>query len=228
MQIVDTSDAGERLSIIREHVQPQLEKQLVVAPQSMQSGAPVFIRIFKESSEMEVWLRGKSEEFVLFKTYPIANYGGGSLAPKLAEGDGQAPTGFYTVARAQLKPDSDYHLAFNLGFPNAYDRKNGRTGSFLMVHGRSVSIGCYAMTDPLIEEIYLLVESALDAGQKSVRVHAFPFRMTDARMQIAATNADESPWLEEWRNLQQGHDMFEKSHIPPLDRVDADGRYTFE
>ena len=211
---------GSRLAEVRERAEPRLERELP------RKGAPVFIRIFKESKELEVWLEAEGG-YVLAKTYPIANYGSGTLAPKLAEGDGQAPTGFYTVSKAQLKPDSDYHLAFNLGFPNAYDTAKKRTGSFLMVHGITVSIGCYAMTDSLIEEIYLLVDAALTKGQKAVPVHAFPFRMTAERMQKAAAAEDEKAWLAEWENLKEGYDLFERTRVPSEVRVGLDGRYSF-
>ena len=119
--------------------------------------------------------------FAPFETYPICAWSG-ELGPKLAEGDRQAPEGFYAVGLKQLNPNSNYHRAFNLGFPNAYDRALGRTGSFLMVHGDCVSIGCYAMTDQGIDEIYRIVEAALHQGQREVPVHAFPFRMTEKAM----------------------------------------------
>ena len=91
-----------------------------------------------------------------------------------------------------------------------------------MVHGSNVSIGCFAMTDPVIEEIYLAVEAALVAGQQRVPVHVFPFRMTPERM--AKASAETSPWLEFWRELQPGFAAFEVSHIPPKIEVKADGR----
>jgi len=99
----------------------------------------------------------------------------GYLEPKLKEGDRQAPEGFYKVKKQQLNPHSKYHLSFNLGYPNKYDKAHKRTGTFLMVHGNCVSAGCYAMTDEKIEKIYALVEGALEHGQKYIDVHAFPF-----------------------------------------------------
>ena len=89
----------------------------------------------------------------IFKTYPICSYSGG-LGPKIQQGDRQAPEGFYLVSLEQLNPRSKYYLAFNVGFPNAYDRAYGRTGSNIMVHGDCTSSGCYAMTDAVMEEIY--------------------------------------------------------------------------
>ncbi len=180
-----------------------------LASGGFEPGAVVFIRIFKAESALELWLE-KDGRFTLFETYPICAWSG-ALGPKTMEGDGQAPEGFYEVGRAQLKPDSAYHRAFNLGFPNAYDRANGRTGSFLMVHGACVSIGCYAMTDHFITEIYGLVAAALRGGQRSVPVHVFPFRMTHGA--VTAHGADD--WAPFWTNLKQGYDAFETAHVPP-------------
>ncbi|MDC7681879.1 murein L,D-transpeptidase [Asticcacaulis sp. BYS171W] len=166
-------------------------------------GSPILIRIFKESDELELWVKSGAT-YKLYKTFKICAWSG-KLGPKQKEGDGQAPEGFYTVARPQMKPDSQYHLAFNLGFPNAYDRANGYTGSFLMVHGNCASIGCYAMTDRGIEEIWLLADESLKGGQAAFQVHSFPFRMTDANMQRHAR----SEWIDFWRTLKVGYDVFE-------------------
>jgi len=175
------------------------------------AGDPVFIRIFKESHTLELWMKARGDRhYSLVKTYPICQWSG-HLGPKLREGDHQAPEGFYATNLDNLHPESIYHLSFNLQFPNAFDRMNGRTGSFLMVHGDCVSRGCYAMTDPVMEEIYVLVEQALLAGQAEVPVHIFPFRMTEERM----AQAQSSPHYAFWRNLQEGYDLFETHKIPP-------------
>jgi murein L,D-transpeptidase YafK len=211
--------AAERLEDVRRRVKPLLEREL--ASQSLRLGRPVFIRIFKESREFELWVQDEASVWKLFRTYPIATYSG-SLGPKLAEGDGQAPEGFYDVVRERLNPASRYHLAFNIGYPNAFDRDHARTGSLIMVHGDRVSIGCFAMTDPVIEEIYLLVAGALENGQRSVPVHSFPFRMTAERMEQAAAE----PWSAFWQNLRLGHDYFSRNGRPPAVSV-RDGRYEF-
>ena len=174
-------------------------------------GDPVFIRIFKKEAELEVWMMpAGQQEYQLIQTYPICAFSG-DLGPKLREGDKQSPEGFYYVTKGRLNPNSRFHLSFNLGYPNRYDRAHGRTGSFLMVHGSCVSIGCYAMTDSKIEEIYELVEQALIQGQKIVRVHAFPFRMTEKNMH----RYHEHKWYHFWENLKEGYDRFEAHHLPP-------------
>ncbi len=145
-------------------------------------GMPVYLRVFKLESELELWVE-KDGRFELFATYPMCMWSG-RLGPKLREGDRQAPEGFYTVSKDALNPNSRMHLSFNLGFPNVYDRGKGRTGSFLMVHGGCASIGCYAVTDAVVDEIWAFVTAALDQGQARIPVHAFPFRMTERNLRL--------------------------------------------
>jgi murein L,D-transpeptidase YafK len=188
----------------------------------MEFGAPVFLRAFKEERVLELFaLHRATGTFKLFRSYPIAA-ASGTLGPKLAEGDGQVPEGFYAVPPSAMNPDSRYHLAINIGYPNAYDRSHRRTGSLIMIHGNRVSIGCLAMTDEKIEEIYTLCAAAHAGGQPFFRVHVFPFRMTGGRMGKAAG----SEWEAFWENLKQGHDWFETHRVPP-DATVRDGRYHF-
>ena len=186
------------------------ETMMLLGRKGMDPGSPIFIRVFKEESELEVWKARDDGRFYHFKTYPICNWSG-ELGPKLRQGDKQAPEGFYTVARHQLNPNSQFHVSFNLGYPNAYDKAHGRTGEFLMIHGKCKSAGCYAMTDALIEEIYGLVREAMNSGQTSFEVHAFPFRMTDENMALHR----KSRWYPFWSTLKIGYDHFETHRIPP-------------
>jgi murein L,D-transpeptidase YafK len=186
------------------------QTRALLAQKGMTEQEPILIRIFKAESELEVWKQKEDGHFYLFKTYPICAYSGG-LGPKVEQGDRQAPEGFYLISEDQMNPLSKYHLAFNIGFPNAYDRALGRTGADLMVHGDCTSAGCYAMTDGVIEEIYILAREALDAGQVSFQVQAYPFRMTAANM--AAHRNDK--WYDFWLNLKEGYDYFETTHLAP-------------
>ena len=140
------------------------QTRALLAEKGMQEQSPILIRIFKAESELEVWKAKDDGRFYHFKTYPICDYSGG-LGPKVNQGDRQAPEGFYLVSEEQMNPKSKYHLAFNMGFPNTYDRAYGRTGADIMVHGDCKSAGCYAMTDGVIEEIYILAREALAGGQ---------------------------------------------------------------
>lgn len=188
-------------------VTPRLQAQLHT--RGMALGEPVFIRIFKKSRELEVWIQ-KRQRFTLFKTYIICDYSG-DLGPKLAEGDRQSPEGFYQIGDNQMNPWSKYHLSFNLGYPNSYDRNHQRTGKDLMIHGGCSSDGCFAMSDFHMEQIYTITDAALSGGQMLFDVHIFPFRMTAKNLALHR----DSPWFPFWMNLKQGYDLFEEFHIPP-------------
>ena len=107
-----------------------------------------------------------------------------------------------------MNPNSNYYLAINTGFPNAYDRANDRHGGFLMIHGDCSSRGCYAMTDEQISEIYSLARKSFLGGQPSFQIQAYPFRMTPANLARHRTN----PHLAFWKMLKIGNDHFEATH----------------
>jgi murein L,D-transpeptidase YafK len=186
--------------------------------QGLAPGAPVFLRIFKREFELELWMR-RDGRFQRFAVYPVCRWSG-RLGPKLEEGDGQTPGGFYTVDAKALNPASRWHRSFNLGFPNAFDRAHARTGSFIMVHGGCASVGCFAMTDAVVDEIWRLVTAALNGGQKRFHVHVFPFRMTKENLERRQNEA----WAPFWRELARGYDAFEATRLPPRIAVCA-GRY---
>lgn len=193
------------------HLRPlSKETMMLLGKKGIEASSPIFIRIFKEESELEVWKQRADGHYYHVKSYPICNWSG-DLGPKVRQGDKQAPEGFYSVPRQQMNPNSQYHLAFNLGFPNAYDKSLGRTGDFLMVHGKCRSAGCYAMTDGLIEEIYALARESFIGGQEAIPVHAFPFRMTDANM----ARQMKSEHFGFWKTLKEGYDFFEKTRMVP-------------
>ena len=188
---------------------------------NMDRAAPILIRIYKEESTLEVWKQDRSGRFALLNSYPICRFSG-TLGPKLMQGDHQAPEGFYDITPGQMNPNSSEYLAFNTGFPNTFDRSLGRTGSFLMVHGGCRSVGCYAMTDYAMEEIYGLVDEAFKGGQDKVQLQAFPFRMT---AQNLARHAGD-PNMPFWEMLKAGSDAFLVTGRPP--RVAVCGqRYVF-
>jgi murein L,D-transpeptidase YafK len=172
----------------------RLDQRLAV--QGVKLGDPVMLRLFKLESELELWVE-KDGHYVRFATYPICLWSG-RLGPKLKEGDRQAPEGFYTIASEQLNPNSRWHRAFNLGFPNVFDKSKGRYGSFIMVHGGCSSIGCYAMTDSVVDELWRFVTAALDAGEGRVPVHVFPFRLTDGNLKLRKS----SQWAGFWGDLK--------------------------
>ncbi len=188
---------------------------------NMKLSSPVLMRIFKEENKFEVWKMNASGRYDLLKSYDICRWSG-DLGPKVREGDRQAPEGFYAISPGLMNPKSDWYLAFNTGFPNAYDRANGRTGSALMVHGSCSSRGCYAMTDQQIQEIYALAREAFRGGQKAFQLQAFPFRL-DGKNMAKHWNDPNMPF---WKMLKEGYDTFEMTRMEP--KVDVCGRkYVF-
>src|SRR5712691_2988459 len=177
---------------------------------NMPKESPLLVRLFKQEAELEVWKQDSGGRFALLKTYPICRWSG-ELGPKVKEGDRQAPEGFYTITPGQMNPNSNYYLAFNTGFPNAYDRAMGYTGSELMVHGDCSSRGCYAMTDEQIQEIYALARESFFGGQKSFQLQAYPFHMTAMNMAKHRNN----PNFAFWKMLKEGYDHFDATHQEP-------------
>ena len=211
------------LSNIPKHLRPlPYPTQQLIEDKGMEKDAPIVLHIFKEDGEMEVWKqKAGTGRYALLKTYDICKWSG-KLGPKFKEGDRQAPEGFYTITPAQMNPKSSYHLSFNIGFPNVYDRANDRSGSHLMVHGACSSRGCYSMTDEQIQEIYTLARQAFQGGQRAFQLQAYPFRMTPANM----ARHRNDPNMEFWRMLKEGHDHFQVTGQPPKVDVCAK-RYVF-
>ncbi|MEY8713353.1 transpeptidase [Mangrovibacter phragmitis] len=191
-------------------VSAEMKKQLM--------GSPVYIQIFKEERILELYVK-MGERYQLMNSYHICDYSGG-LGPKRRMGDFKSPEGFYSVGRSQLKPDSRFYKAINIGFPNTYDREHGYDGKYLMIHGACVSIGCYAMTNSNIDEIFQFVTGAIIFGQQRVEVNIFPFRMTDANM----ARHKYSYYIKFWEELKPGYDYFAKYHQPPVVSV-VNGHY---
>lgn len=187
-------------------------------------GNPMFLRIFKEENEMELWLRNPAKpEFTLFKVYRLADWSGGP-GPKLREGDGQAPEGFYFVSASRLRWETRHHLGIDLGFPNEYDSFHGRSGSGIMIHGGKASRGSYVLPEGDMDELFTLAMSAFESGQAFFRVNVFPFRMTDQRMEKEWKR--QPRWIDFWVNLKEGYDFFENVNAPPDAGVES-GRYVF-
>lgn len=184
-------------------------------------GAPMLLRIYKKEGELEVWKKTASGSYEVFNTYEICAWSG-ELGPKVSEGDRQAPEGFYTITPGLMNPRSNYHLAFNLGYPNAFDRALGRTGSNLMVHGDCSSAGCYAMTNEQIEEIYALARETFRGGNSSFQAQLYPFRMTPENF----AEYNESEHIGFWNNLKLGYQITEVTGEPPALTV-CDGEYNF-
>ena len=182
--------------------------------------SPILIRVFKSESELEVW-KESNGTFVHFATYPICHWSG-SVGPKLRDGDKQAPEGFYTVTRKQLFHVGRWPRSLYLNYPNIFDQSLARTGSLILIHGGCTSVGCFAMTNPVMDEIHRLSLAATEGGQEHIPIHVFPFRMTKDNWETH----ERSPWQAFWINLKEGYDLFEKDKLPPRVSV-CEGRYKF-
>ena len=206
----------------KKHLRPISPQTMsLMAEKNMSKDSPILLRIYKEESELEIWKKTTAGNYELLKKFPICKWSG-ELGPKVKQGDRQAPEGFYAIRPELMNPHSSYHLAFNLGFPNEFDRAHNRTGAHLMVHGDCSSSGCYAMTDEQIQEIFALAREAFDGGQLAFQVQAFPFRMTNANM----TRHRSNPNIPFWRTLKEGSDHFEATRQEPKIDVCAK-RYIF-
>ena len=204
---------SKRATDVRATVWPRIKKQLI--EKGLEPNSPIYLRIFKDESVLEIWVRS-GPRCLFFKSYNICYFSGG-LGTKTRTGDGKSPEGFYTIGPAQLNPASNYYLAINIGYPNKVEKLKGYTGDAIMVHGHCASIGCYAMTDPGIEEIYTLVYKAFEAGQQKIRLDIFPFRMDERHMKAYAAYS----CITFWKTMRPGYLLFEKDHIPQVPGING-------
>jgi murein L,D-transpeptidase YafK len=181
----------------------------------------VFLRALKQERTLELWASNGGGPMALVRRYPIAAASGGP-GPKRREGDFQVPEGVYRIDR--FNPHSRFHLSLGLDYPNASDRvRSGtRPGKDIFIHGNRVSIGCMAMTDPVIEEIYGACRSARNA--RSIPVHVFPCRMDGPLMRDLVARYPQNSRF--WSELRPIYDAFEVSHQVPKVRIGRGGEYS--
>lgn len=183
--------------------------------------SPTLIRAYKKESELEIWKMRADGRYVHLKTFPMCRWSG-QLGPKTREGDRQVPEGFYSITPAQMNPNSNYYLSFNVGYPNQLDRALGHTGGTIMVHGACSSAGCFSMTDAQIAEIYAIARTSFAGGQRAIQMQSYPFRMTAEN--LAKHRLDQN--MAFWKQLKEGNDHFEVTQKEP--RVAFCGRrYVF-
>lgn len=148
----------------------------------------MYLRSFKYDSQLEVWVKSnRQDKYRLFKTYKVCALAGG-LGPKRFEGDYQVPEGFYYIN--EFRPNSNYHLALGVNYPNPSDRILSdpvKPGGEIFVHGSCVTVGCIPLTDPVIEELYVLAASTKSAGQDFIPIHVLPVAFKNARSREVLT-----------------------------------------
>lgn len=197
-------------------------KKLVWPPQE------VYIRSFKYDRQLEVWVKSETKEpFKLFKTYKVCMQSG-TIGPKRLEGDYQMPEGFYYIN--EFNPNSNFHLALGLNYPNASDKilsDSLHPGSAIYIHGNCVSTGCIAIDNKPIEEVYLLASYVKDAGQEFIPVHVFPVKYNVKKsFEYLATVTKENQSLQRFAvSLKAAFDHFEEKKELPLIMVNKKGEY---
>jgi murein L,D-transpeptidase YafK len=169
--------------------------------------SPVLIRIFKESKELELWRKARNGKYALVHTYPICAYSG-TLGPKVAQGDYQAPEGFYSITPGQMNYNSIRYLAANTGYPNQFDKAHSRTGSSVMIHGGCDSAGCYAIQDAPMQDLFAAMRDAFKGGQRSIQLQIYPYRMSTVNMLMHSVPKHKDFWSQ----LKIGYDKFESMH----------------
>jgi murein L,D-transpeptidase YafK len=190
------------------------------AAKGLKLGSPVFIRIYKQTSKMELWVQ-QGSRYVLFKTFGICRWAGG-LGPKMYEGDRQSPEGLYHISSEDLIVNPRWHRAMNINYPNRFDVINGRGGSGILIHGKCGSVGCFAIQDGNVEEVYDAVRAALHKGQARIPVLALPFRFA----KYAPARGDTLKMNDFWTDLRRADLLFDRDRLPPTAYV-CDGRYYF-
>jgi len=171
----------------------------------------MLINAYKAEGKLEVWLKSKSDKkYSLFRTYDFCAHSG-TLGPKVVEGDGQTPEGFYYIN--VFNPMSSFHLSLGISYPNAVDLartgKERKTGGDIYIHGNCVTVGCIPLTDDKIKEVYVLGVEARNYGQNKTPVNIYPFKMTDENMK--KYSAQFPAQLSFWKTLQLGYLAFDKN-----------------
>lgn len=188
----------------------------------------LYIRSFKYDRLLEVWVKSEDKEtFKLFKTYKICMQSG-SMGPKRSEGDYQVPEGFYYIN--EFNPNSNYHLALGLNYPNTSDKilsDSFHPGNSIYIHGNCVSTGCIAISDAPIEELYILATYAKESGQDFIPVHVFPVKYSVKKsFEYLAQATKENQLLQKFAiNLKEAYDYFEDKKKLPVILVNKKGEY---
>lgn len=198
------------------------QKKLVWPPEE------VYVRSFKYDRILEVWVKDTAKPvFKLFKSYKVCMQSG-STGPKRFEGDYQVPEGFYYVN--EFNPNSNYHLALGLNYPNASDKilsDSLRPGGNIYIHGSCVSTGCIAISDFPIEELYVITAAARDNGQDFIPVHVFPVKYNNRKsFEYLAQSTKDNQALQRFAiTLKEAFDYFEEKKKLPVIMVSKEGEY---
>lgn len=208
-------------------VEDSLKKQF--ASKKLQwPASEMYVRSFKYDRQLEVWVKTEDKEtFKLFKTYKVCMQSG-SMGPKRFEGDYQVPEGFYYIN--EFNPNSNYHLALGLNYPNVSDKilsDSLHPGNEIYIHGNCVSTGCIAISDAPIEELYVLANSVKEHGQDFIPVHVFPIKYNVKKSfeYLAQASKENQPLQRFAIILKMAFDYFEEKKKLPAILVNKKGEY---
>jgi murein L,D-transpeptidase YafK len=224
---VDYQKSSLKVSDVFKRKEDTLQKQFA-AKKLKWPAHYVYIRSFKYDSELEVWVKNElSEPFKHFKTYKVCALAG-TLGPKRIQGDYQVPEGIYYIN--EFNPNSAYHLSLGLNYPNASDKilaDSLQPGGDIYIHGSCVTQGCIPVTNPQIEELYIISSYARNNGQEFIPVHIFPIRFNRfksiAYLNNLSKNDEELKQFE--AKLKQVFDYFEVTKQIPILGVNNKGQY---
>ncbi|MGG9963691.1 L,D-transpeptidase family protein [Ferruginibacter sp. SUN106] len=227
---VDIQKSSVKLSGIFSGMEDSLikqfdEKKLTWPPQAM------YIRSFKYDRQLEVWVKGNAKEpFKLFKTYKICMQSG-TMGPKRMEGDYQVPEGFYYIN--EFNPNSNYHLALGLNYPNASDKilsDSVHPGNAIYIHGNCVSTGCIPISDEPIEELYIIATHVKSSGQDFIPVHVFPvkYNVKKSAEYLAQTLQTRPALIDFATKLKEAFNFFEEKKQLPVILVNKKGEYVVD
>ena len=188
----------------------------------------VYLRSFKYDSQLEVWVRNNSKEvFKLFKTYKVCALSG-AMGPKRIEGDYQVPEGFYCIN--EFRPNSTYHLALGINYPNASDlllSDSIKPGNEIYIHGNCITVGCIPLQNDPIEELYLLTSQAKNSGEDFIPIHIFPIKFNNVKSAeyLNKASKEDKDYQLFIRQLQEVYDYFELHKKLPLISINKKGEY---
>lgn len=188
------------------------------------AGDPVFLRLFKKEQELELWMQARGHaDFTLFRVYRLQ---ASSLTPgpKRREGDRLIPEGFYYQTASQYR-EHDQSVGdreeIDLGYPNDWDRLDADvSGAAVLAVGASRDSVCLLSAEDMAE-VKTMIGAAFSSGQRVLRLHLFPFRMSDEMMSREWNESSAS--ADFWMKLKEGYDFFENAGFPPNVTVDSSG-----
>lgn len=195
------------------------------------SNFKIYLIAYKKEKQLEIYVSNSTGKYTYFKTYQVCSQSG-ELGPKFMYGDNQTPEGFYSVDR--FNPSSNFLLSLGLNYPNKADKirsKAKNLGGDIFIHGSCVSIGCLAMTDKQIQEIYLLAVLAKNYGQKNIPVVIAPFKFDKITSQKFKKEKEYSKFKQYftlWGSIEKGINQFNKNNMPPQISIDKNGNYLIQ